>query len=421
MHLQLFTLPVQLADVSAVENTMHGVIDPIVTSLCVLASLACVVFLVIGGFRYITSSGRPDKLGEAKHIIQKALIGLVVVLAAATLTAVLTHAYSGSANTSTQQIPQLQAIQPNHTGISLVDVIIKAITGVLQNIIASIASPFMNALSYFTSGTPLMAADSSVFNLWLATVAIADVLFVLVVAMLGFNIMSASVFGLDEIEFKHLLPQLGLIFLLINSSIFAIDAIISLSNGMIAAIHAGFGDITVWKALESVVEQSGGLGIAALVIMVILVSLSFILLIYYVGRLVTLYLGAVLAPLILLLWLLPSFKDFASNAAKTYLTTIFVLFVHVVILELAASIFAALVTNSSGQPDPIMALVVGTSTMVALLKTQGVMMQMSYANIGTRSIRRLGGQFINGISHLTSLSERAKETIDPPSAVPLGD
>ena len=84
-----------------------------------------------------------------------------------------------------------------------------------------------------------MAANPNVFDLWLAVLAIADGLFVLVVAALGFNLMSATSLGLDEIDFKHVLPQIGLIFLLMNSSIFVIDTVLGLSNGMINAIHAG--------------------------------------------------------------------------------------------------------------------------------------------------------------------------------------
>ncbi len=408
----------RLADTSSVSNAMHHVVTPIMATLSVIASLVCVLFLINAGIQYMTSSGRPERLEHAKKIMRDALVGLAIVLSAATLTAVLTHAYSTSGVSPQQHVPQLQAIQPEHTSVSLVDVLIKAITGLLQNIVQSIASPFINALQFFTSGTPLMAANGSVFNLWLATVAIADALFVLVVAMLGFNVMSASTFGLEEIEFKHLLPQLGLVFLLINTSIFAIDAIISLSNGMISALVAGFGHTSVWQVLAAITKQAGGLGVATLLIMVAFLILAIMLLVYYVGRLVTLYLGAVLAPFILLIWLLPSFKDFAGNAAKTYITTVFVLFVHVVILQLAASIlFTLIATGPDHTPDPIMALVVGLSTLVALLKTQGFMMQLSYASIGPKAMRRLGGQFVNGVSHMTQTTQKVTRRAAPKEVV----
>ncbi len=407
----------RLADSLSVANAMHGVVNPLVATLVAVASAACAFFLINGAFHYMTSSGQPERLEHAKKLIRNALLGLIIIIGAATLTAVLSHTYTNSSTVPAEHLPSLATVQPAHTSLSLVDVLVKAITGLLQNIVQSVASPFINALQFFTSSTPLMAENSSVFNLWLAVVAMTDALFVLVVALLGFNVMSSASLGLEEIEFKHLLPQLGLIFLLINSSIFAIDAIISLSNGMIAALVAGFGNISVWKVLSAITDQSAGLGLAALLIMVVFVILSVMLLVYYVGRLVTLYLGAVLSPLVLLLWLLPSFKDFATNVAKTYLTTIFVLFVHVVILELAASIFATLIVGSPDHtPDPIMALVVGLSTLIALLKTQGVLMQLTYASIGPKAMRRLGGQFVNSVSYASNKSARAMRQLSKEAA-----
>lgn len=390
-----------LADASSAASVMHAYVAPVVRALCVFASLVCIAFLVNGGYQYITSSGHPGKLEHAKHILKNALLGLVVVLAATVMTAILTHAYAGSSSALGQKLPNLTSVTPQPVSNGLVDILIKAITGLLNNIIQSIATPFLKALAFFTSATPLMADNSSVFNLWLAIVGITDVLFVLVVALVGFQIMGASTFGFDDIEFKHLLPRFVLIFLLMNTSIFAIDGVIEVSNAMIRAINdTGAG--SVWTTLTNVAKQSGGLGVASLLIMIAFLIFSVILLVYYVGRLVMLYLGAVLSPLIFVLWLLPGFRDFSETAAKTYLTTIFVLFVHVIILELAASLFAGIHGSGGLVPNQgdLMALVVGLATVIALLKTQGVMMQFSYANLGPRSARKLGGQFVTGVSAL---------------------
>lgn len=396
-----------VADSISAGNAMRSTVQPLVNTIAVLASLACVAFLINGGFHYMTSSGHPEKLAHSKKVIKDALIGLAIVLSATALTSILTQAYGSPSASPAEHLPALNAIKPASTSLSLVDLLIKAITGLLQNVVQSIGKPFIDALNFFTSGTPLMAENGSVFKLWLGLVAMADVLFVLAVCLMGFHVMSASTFGLDELDFKHLLPQLGLTFLLINCSIFAIDAVISLSNGMIDALKAGFGNINVWNELSNIVDRSGGMGLAALLIMVVFLVLAFILLIYYVGRLVTLYLGAVLAPVVLLLWLLPSFKDFASSAIKTYITTVFVLFVHVVILLLAGSILATLTVSSPNNlPDPLMALVVGMSTLIALIKTQGVLSQLNYASVGPRSLRKLSSQFMNSLSQ-SAISMRA--------------
>ncbi|KKW02916.1 MAG: hypothetical protein UY35_C0010G0024 [Candidatus Saccharibacteria bacterium GW2011_GWC2_48_9] len=265
--------------------------------------------------------------------------------------------------------------------------LINAVVGLLKNIVETIGKPFIDALQYFTKATPLMAENSSVFNLWLTILAIADVLFILIVILLGFHVMSFSALGLEEIEFKHLLPQLIVVFLLMNSSIFAIDAIISLSNGMISAVQTGFSSSTVWESLSKVMDESKNMKLAALLIYVVFIILS---------------VGAVLSPIVVMLWLLPSFKDFAANAIRSYLTTVFVLFVHVVILILASSIFAGMTTNDGNKGlDPIMSMVVGVATILALLKTQSVIAQMAYASAGARTARKLGGQFVNSVSHLS--------------------
>ncbi len=401
-----------MADSSSAGSIMRSYVSPVVRTMCVLASLVCAFFLVNGGISYMTSAGKPEQLEHAKSVLKNALIGLVIVLAAGVLAAVLSHAYSSSGASVAQKLPSLTEIPPTPVSNGLVDILIKAVTGLLNNIIQAVAAPFLAALSFFTSSTPLMADNSSVFNLWLAIVGIADALFMLVVALLGFHVMSFSTFGLDEIEFKHLLPRLTAIFLLMNTSLFVIDGIIELSNAMIHAVHAGLKAGSVWEVLSAIVKQSGGLGVAALLIMIVFVILAVILLVYYVGRIVTLYIGAVLAPIVLLVWLIPGFRDFSETATKTYITTIFVLFVHVIILQLAASLFAGMVISSpSHTPDTLMAMVVGLATVVALLKTQGVMMQLSYASIGPRTARKLGGQFMTGVSYISGKGKAATEVV----------
>ncbi len=388
---------------------MDSFVAPVVRTVCILASLACVFFLVNGGIHYMTSSGDPLKLEQAKKVIKNALIGLALVLSAATLTGILSHAYSSSGTTPTEKFPVLQPIKPADDGVDIWDVFINAVVGFLRNIVETVAEPFLKGLSYFLNSTPLMGNNSSVFNLWLAVVGMTDVLFILAVALLGFNVMSASTFGFEEVEIKQLLPQFALIFLLLNTSIFAIDAVISLSNAMIRALQSSFPSTDVWLVLANITKQSSDLGVAGLLVMVALLVLSVMLLVYYILRLVTLYLGAILSPLVVLLWLLPAFKDFAIAALKTYLVTIFVLFVHVVILLLAASIFTGSIqADTSGQPNTLMALLVGLATIVALLKTQGVMQELSYAASGPRAARELSGSFIRGVSYMSQSARTTK-------------
>lgn len=391
------------ADTSGAVSAMRDYVWPTMKVLASLASIASVFFIVNAGYLYMTSSGNPEKLEHAKHILKNAILGLVIVLAAITLTSILTNAYGSPQTVSNATLPSLEAIPPEEVNNGLVDILIKAVTGFLNNIIQAVASPFLGALDYFTKSTPLMGENQSVFNFWLAMVGIADVLLILVVALIGFHIMSASAFGFDEIEFKHLLPRIGLIFLLMNTSIFFIDGIIAVSNALITAVGKVSGASTVWSTLTEVVKQAGGQGLAALLMMMVFLIFSVVLLIYYVARLVVLFIGAVLSPIVAMVWLIPGFRDFAETAFKTYIVTIFVLFVHVVILQLSASLFTGMAQSSGNDfPDTLMAMVVGLATILVLLRTQGVMMQFSYVSMGARNMRKLGGQFMNGVSYLTN-------------------
>jgi hypothetical protein len=410
----------RLADATAASNSMASFITPVVSSLVAIAAVAVVFFLVNGGIQLMTSAGNPERMEHAKNIIRNALLGLVVVIAAATLTAILSHAFVAAGPAAAEKLPAVVPTQPMSSN-ALANAVISATMGFLKSLIASSVKPFLDALTFFTQSTPLMTANSSVFNLWLIVVGITDALFVLIVTLLGFHMMSFATFGLEEIDFKHTLPKIGLAFLLVNTSIFAIDAIIALSNGMIAALNAGVASKSVWDTLEAVVNQPQTLGLAALLLMLAFVVMSVILMVYYVMRLVTLYVGAVLSPIIFVLWLLPGYKAFAETAVKAYLAVIFVLFINVVILDLAASIFGGMTFASPDHTlDPLMSMVVGIGALLALLKTQTVLMQLSYASAGATSMTRLGGQLSNVIlsGGKGVMGRFGREVADIPSYVP---
>ena len=386
-------------------SLISAFLSPVLASLGVLATLLCVFFLVWGGLAYITSTGDPAKLQRAKRMIFRSLAGLIIVLSAGTISLFLNHTYHAAAGAHTQSLPSLDSIKPVSGGGGLVGVLIKAITGVLVAIVETVAKPFIAALNYFTKATPLLTHNASVMHLWIICTGIADSLLVLTVALIGFHVMGAEHLGLREVNLSSMLPQLLFVFVLINSSVYILDGVIELSNIMIATLRAGMGSATPWQELLKIVNGASAYSLAALIIFVIFLVFCVVLLIYYIARIVTIYLGAVLAPIIILVWLIPGFRDFAENALKTYLTSVFVLFVHVIILALAGSLFASVVAGPGGSPDPIMSLLLGLATLTALIKTQGVLAQLNFASLGPRTARRLGASFINGVSYF-ALSSR---------------
>ena len=77
------------------------------------------------------------------------------------------------------------------------------------------------------------------------------------------------------------------------------------------------------------------------IFLILFLMIAIVLLFMYIGRLIMISLGAVLSPLIFLLWIVPKFSDFAEIAIKSYLVTVSVVFVHVVVIQLASSFLSS--------------------------------------------------------------------------------
>lgn len=388
-----------VASFAAVNGDVQQYLKPIMFSLVGLAGAVSAFFIVLGGIEYMTSSAKPERLEHAKKILRNALVGLVIVIAAGTLTAILTSAYQDAGGGALENVPSLTPVDVDDGGGGITEVLINAIIGLFKHIIEAAASPFINALDYFTHSTPLMADNPAVFKLWVTVLGIANALFVAGVGLIGFQVMSSASLGLEEVSLRQLLPKLILTFLLMNMSIFAIDAIIALSNAMISAIENAYGSLSVWDALKGVASEAGSQGLVALLIMVVFMILAVVLLIYYIMRIVVLFVGAVISPIVALLQIIPGFKDFTVTATKAYVVNVFVLFVHVVILTLVATLFESMRNESLDQPfDPVMTMLVGVGAMMVLLRTQAAIMQVAYVSTGPRALRVVTKQLMNGIT-----------------------
>jgi len=66
-------------DPSSAPTTLSDTIKTGIEILSVIAGAVAVVMVVIGGFRFVTSSGNPETTKSARNTILYALIGLVVI------------------------------------------------------------------------------------------------------------------------------------------------------------------------------------------------------------------------------------------------------------------------------------------------------------------------------------------------------
>ncbi|MEI8143815.1 MAG: hypothetical protein WCG48_04370 [Candidatus Berkelbacteria bacterium] len=367
-------------------------------TIFVLASLGAVIFLIRGGYIYIASTGNPAALDEAKTTIRNALIGLALVISAAVMTNILTGAMMEPTTSGTVTNLTLAPIEPAAQDGSLAQVLLDAISGFLKNIIQSATKPLLDGVTWFLTNTPTLSTNSVVFNFWLIIVGITDSLFAVAIALLGLHVMAASSFGFEELTLKELLPKIGLAFLGANTSIFLIDWIIQLCQTLVSAVlHAsgGIGQAWIINAFDPATLLSGQTAIVTLIFVVIFILLAAVLLLFYISRLMVLAFGAVISPLVCLLWLLPITTDFASNLFKVYFVTIFTIFVHVVIIQLAS---AFLTIPGQYGTNPVISIMIGIALFSLLLKSTATAMQLALAGGTSGAIKKLGSQLFNVMS-----------------------
>jgi len=60
--------------------TLNTVARAIINAAYALAGIVALIYLILGGYQYITSSGNPDMAAQAKGTIFNSIIGLVIIL-----------------------------------------------------------------------------------------------------------------------------------------------------------------------------------------------------------------------------------------------------------------------------------------------------------------------------------------------------
>jgi hypothetical protein len=402
----------------AVSSEITNYTSDTLNIITIISTAAAVFFLIKGGYFYITSTGKPDSLEHAKKTIKNALIGLVIVLAAGLIVSVFKNALTSPTSTGDSTAISVSPVNSVEPSDGLTQVLIDAVSGFMQNIVESSTKPIVDGIISFLTTTPTLLNNSVILKFWLVMVGITDSLFVLVVALLGLHFMSAATFGFEETELKQLLPRIGLAFLGANISLFLANYAIITSNALVKGVidsTGGLNDAWVTNAITIQNIANGTTPIITLIFLVIFLIVSIVLLLLYISRLIMISLGAVLSPFVFLLWMVPKFSDFAEIAVKTYIVTVFIVFVHVVIIQLAAS-FLTLPENSN---NSLISIAVAIGLFLTLLKTPSVMMQMVLYTSRNGTFKKLGGQIINVIStdNASSASRAAEKAIKTPRRV----
>jgi signal transduction histidine kinase len=364
--------------------------------------------LIRGGFVYITSTGKPEALEDAKKTIRNALLGLILVIGANSFVSILEGAligYSDSSTTATLPLAQIETVNPSD---GLTQVLIDAVNGFIQNIVQSATKPITDGVLTMLTTTPELLTNSTIVKFWLIMLGITDTLFVLVIALLGLQLMSASTFGFEEVDFKQLLPRIAIAFLGANVSLFLADYAVKTSNALVSAVISSTGGLNrAWIENAITIENltNGYIPLITLIFMLLFLIVSIVLLLMYISRLIIIALGAVLSPFIFLIWSLPKTADFAEMAVKSYFISVFMIFIHVVTIQLAG----AFLTLPEQTNNSLISIAVAIGLLLTLLKIPSFLLQLMLFSRSVGAVKHMGGQIIN----VMSASSHQKENRHP--------
>lgn len=90
----------QLGGVRCTQTDLQGVIITVLNYAIGLAFLIAVFFLVLGGFRYMTSAGNEETAGKGKKTIINALIGIVIIILSYVIVGIVSKTISNAGSTA---------------------------------------------------------------------------------------------------------------------------------------------------------------------------------------------------------------------------------------------------------------------------------------------------------------------------------
>ena len=161
--------------------------------ITMIATAAVVFFLIKGGYEYMTSAGNPRSLESGKKTIRAALLGLVLVLSAQVVLSVYQTALTAPTDTGNSVVVDIPNIESATPSEGLTQVLIDAVSAFIQNIVESATAPIVDGITRYLTTTPSVLENQVVRQFWLVSVGIVNTLFVLIIALVGLQVMSAFI------------------------------------------------------------------------------------------------------------------------------------------------------------------------------------------------------------------------------------
>jgi type IV secretory pathway VirB2 component (pilin) len=95
------TTDTQVNPPTGAGETIYTLLQRVANTLLGISAVVAVIFLIIGGLRYVISAGNADSVETAKNTVLYSVIGLVIILLAFVIVNIITKLVGGSISAPT--------------------------------------------------------------------------------------------------------------------------------------------------------------------------------------------------------------------------------------------------------------------------------------------------------------------------------
>lgn len=351
-----------------------------------IAGLVATIVIGYGGYLYITSAGSPDKLAYGKQLIYTAIIGVVVIIGAGVIGGVVTKWVAAppvisKPDTFSQGDKQQFVCEGNLVQVSVCELIRQMVDSGMQVV--------DRGLTDVLARTNVLSQNPGVVVMWQQSFGLALGLLLIILAMYGYGIMGSEMFGMSDYTFSALIKRLILAVGSASVSLYLLDLPIRLANALTGEVLAGGGAglLQSFFSSSSFDSLSGSLFFAILALVAVIFGV--VLLVFYAVRHMVIVLVAVLAPILLVLAILPKFSKMLDTVLRMYVGLVAVVVVHAIMIRLAVALLT--ISNLPAFLNYFAAL----ALMYILVKTPAIGIEMLSGHMGTAFANKAGKNLVN--------------------------
>lgn len=383
---------------AASEPPSSNFLDSLFKFLFILAPLVAIVFIAKGGLEIVTSGGDPNALAHGKRTARNAAIGLVFVIAARVIVSIFSSIFIPYTGAPVSDLFTAQPVEVAQAESGIVSVLLEGILGFLRAVVESFVSPVIEAFVAFFTNTPSLLGNSTVVKYWLIILGITESLFVLVMILLGYNLMTGDVFGLvGEQSPKQIILRLGAGMAGAALSLFIADTLVGLANFMVDTVNQSSGGLAHSWVLNIIHTPSIGSSLAVLLLSIAYIVLAIMLIVLYAMRLAVVVAGAVFFPFIFLFLVIPRLHGFAEGLIRNYIIAVFLPFTHLVIIQLFAEFL-----KMPEQKNDFVSFLSAIGLFLVLLKIPGFLSTMAARGAESEVSRQMVTKISGSISSMVS-------------------